>query len=143
MLRWQGQSFNSYSDTPHGRCVTSTVLSKAIAHTFLNYHVLGTCTAVIFLSNGHSVYAPIYLGGTSCLISFVWDKFEAEIINFYKSLDGRRILINFRIKNIVYTLINIYALNTENAILDFFKCLKHGSRNMQQMAIIAKSHLTG
>ena len=45
--RWQGQSFHSYSDTPHGRGVT--VLFK--------------------------------------------DKFEAEIINVYKSLDGRRILI--------------------------------------------------
>ena len=76
--RWQGQSFHSYSDTPHGRGVT--VLFK--------------------------------------------DKFEAEIINVYKSLDGRRILINFKTKDIVYTLINIYAPNTENARIDFFKRLK-------------------
>ena len=35
------------------------------------YDVLGTSSAAIFLSNDHSLYAPIYLTWTSCLISFV------------------------------------------------------------------------
>ena len=39
--------------------------------TLLNYRVLGTSTAAFFLSNDHSLYAPIYLGWMSCLISFV------------------------------------------------------------------------
>ena len=43
-------------------------------HTLLNYRVLGTSTATVFLSNDHSLYAPIYLGWTSCLISFAWDQ---------------------------------------------------------------------
>ena len=42
--------------------------------TLLNYHVLGTTTANVFLSNDHSLYAPIYLGWRSCLISFEWDQ---------------------------------------------------------------------
>ena len=42
--------------------------------TLLNYRVLGTSTAYVFLSNEHSLYAPIYIGWTSCLISFAWDQ---------------------------------------------------------------------
>ena len=45
-----------------------------LVYTLLNYRVLGTSTAAIFLSNDHSLYAPIYLGLTSCLISFEWDQ---------------------------------------------------------------------
>ena len=43
-----------------------------LVRTLLNTRVLGTSTAAIFLSNDHSLYAPIYLGWISCLISFVW-----------------------------------------------------------------------
>ena len=42
--------------------------------TNLNYRVLGTSTAAIFLSIDLSLYAPIYLGRMSCLISFVSDQ---------------------------------------------------------------------
>ena len=38
----------------------------------LNTHVLGTNTAAIFLSNDHSLYAPINRRRMSCMISFVW-----------------------------------------------------------------------
>ena len=40
--------------------------------TNFNYRVLISCTAAIFLSNEYSLYAPIYLGWTSCMILFVW-----------------------------------------------------------------------
>ena len=46
--------------------------------TLLNYRVLGTSTATVFLSNDHSLYAPIYLGWTSCLISFAWDQLTCQ-----------------------------------------------------------------
>ena len=42
--------------------------------TLLNIRVLETSTAAIFLSNGHSLYAPLYLWWMSCLISFEWDR---------------------------------------------------------------------
>ena len=45
-----------------------------LVHTYLNYRVLGIRTAAICLSNDHFLCAPIYLGWTSCLISFVWDQ---------------------------------------------------------------------
>ena len=45
-----------------------------LVHTLLNYRVLGTSTATIFLSNDYSLYAPIYLGWTSGLISFALDQ---------------------------------------------------------------------
>ena len=41
-----------------------------IVRTLLNHRVLGTSSATVFLSNDHSLYAPIYLGWTSCLILF-------------------------------------------------------------------------
>ena len=45
-----------------------------LVRTLLNYRVQGTSTATAFLSNDHSLYAPIYLEWTSCLISFAWDQ---------------------------------------------------------------------
>ena len=42
--------------------------------TNLNYHAQETRTATVFLSNDHSLYAPMYLGWTSCLMSFVLDQ---------------------------------------------------------------------
>ena len=38
----------------------------------LNYSVLGNAT--VFLSNDHSLYVPIYLGWTLCLITFAFDQ---------------------------------------------------------------------
>ena len=49
-----------------------------LARTLLNYHVLGTSTASVFLSNDHSLYAPIYLGWTSCLILFALDQLTCQ-----------------------------------------------------------------
>ena len=49
-----------------------------LVRTLLNYRVLGTSTTVIFLSNDHFLYAPIYLEWTSCLISFVWGHSTCE-----------------------------------------------------------------
>ena len=43
-----------------------------LVRALFNYYVLGTNTAAIFLSNDHSLYAPIYLGCMPCLISFEW-----------------------------------------------------------------------
>ena len=45
-----------------------------LVRTPLNYHTLGTCSAAIFLSSDHSLYATINLAWTPCLISFVWDQ---------------------------------------------------------------------
>ena len=52
------------------------------------------------------------------------DKLSIDIINVHKSIDGRRILINFKRENEIYTIINVYAPNSENARIDFFKRLK-------------------
>ena len=53
-----------------------------LVHTLLNYATcssnVGTSTVAIFLSNDHSLYAPIYLGWTSCLISFVWHQSSCQ-----------------------------------------------------------------
>ena len=45
-----------------------------LVHILFKYCVLGTSTVAIFLSNDHSLYAPIYLKWTSYLISFAWDQ---------------------------------------------------------------------
>ena len=45
-----------------------------LLRTYLKNCVLGTSTAAIFLSNDHSLYSLIYLGWTSCLISFTWEQ---------------------------------------------------------------------
>ena len=68
------------------KCVVNTLdLSKQIhiasilklVCTLLNYRVLGTSTAAIFLSNDHSLYMHLYTSDEvyrymKCLISFVW-----------------------------------------------------------------------
>ena len=65
---------------------------KLVCTLFLNYRVLGTSAAAIFLSNDHSLYAPIYFGWMSCLISFEWkqstcqERVESEIIQNEKFL---------------------------------------------------------
>ena len=46
--------------------------SLKLVRTLLNDRVLGTSTTAVFLSNDHSLYEPIYIGWTPCLISFVW-----------------------------------------------------------------------
>ena len=48
----------------------SCSIAIKLVRTLLNYRVLGTITATVFLSNDHSLYALKYLGWTSCLISF-------------------------------------------------------------------------
>ena len=55
----------------------ASLLFKAIAHSF-DFCVLETSIATVFLSNGHSLYAPTYLGWTSCLISFAWDQSTSQ-----------------------------------------------------------------
>lgn len=44
-----------------------------------------------------------------------------EIINYYKLLDGRRLLVNIRYNEKVVILVNIYVLNNEKDRVDFFK----------------------
>ena len=39
-----------------------THIKARLVHTYLNYRVLRTSTAAIFLSNDHSLYAHIYIG---------------------------------------------------------------------------------
>ena len=53
--------------------LTSAEFHLKLVHTNLNYCELGTSTATIFFSNDFTLYAPIYLGWTSCLISVVCD----------------------------------------------------------------------
>ena len=50
------------------------------------YRVLGTSTAAIFLSNDHSLYAPVYLGWSPCLFSFVFHQIQCQSMSSdYKS----------------------------------------------------------
>ena len=56
----------------------SNKISLKLVRTLLDYRVLGTNTDTGFLSNDHSLYAPIYFGWTSCLISFAWDQSTSQ-----------------------------------------------------------------
>ena len=51
-----------------------------LVRTLLNYRVLGCSTDAIFLSNDQSVYAPIFIGWTSGLVSFVWDQSTCQVL---------------------------------------------------------------
>ena len=64
---------NIWNGTKWRQCKLGFHFLKLV-RTLLNYRVLGTNTAAIFLSNDHSLYAPIFLGLTTCLIFFVWDQ---------------------------------------------------------------------
>lgn len=46
---------------------------------------------------------------------------KIEIINHYKSVDGRRFLINIKYNDQQLTLLNVYAPNNEKYRIDFFK----------------------
>ena len=46
---------------------------------------------------------------------------KIEIINHYKSVDGRRFLINIKYNDQQLTLVNVYAPNNEKYRIDFFK----------------------
>ena len=52
------------------------------------------------------------------------DKLSIELINEYKSIDGRRIMVNFKHKNEIYSIVNVYVPNSEHTRIDFFKRLK-------------------
>lgn len=46
---------------------------------------------------------------------------KVEILNHYKSLDGRRLLINVKYNDQILTLVNVNAPNSEKDRIDFFK----------------------
>lgn len=49
---------------------------------------------------------------------------DIDIKNIYKISDGRKILVNFNIGDIFYSLVNIYVLNKEICRIDFLKGMK-------------------
>ena len=79
-MAWEpDRRFNVFGTHDHQCAVTyiaETLLNVTwkLVRTCLNYRVLGTSTAAIFLSNDHSLYAPLFLEWSSCLISFSWDQ---------------------------------------------------------------------
>ena len=66
-----------YAQNSYVFVFTCNIHFKASVHSFKLSCILGTSTAV-FLSNDHSLYAPIYLGWTSYLISFAWDQSNCQ-----------------------------------------------------------------
>ena len=54
-------------------------MTLKLVRTLLNYRILRTSTSVIFLSNGHSLYTPLYFGLKSSLISFAWDQSTCQV----------------------------------------------------------------
>ena len=53
-------------------------------------------------------------------INFNMKKSKIDILYYFKSLDGRRLLINIKYNDKILTLLNIYAPNNENEKNDFF-----------------------
>ena len=47
-----------------------------------------------------------------------------EILNVHKSVDGRKLLVNVKYEESVFTIVNVYAPNNEDARIEFFKRLK-------------------
>ena len=47
-----------------------------------------------------------------------------EILDTHRSIDGRKILVNVKLNDNIFSLVNVYAPNNESNRLDFFKKLK-------------------
>ena len=47
-----------------------------------------------------------------------------EILDIHRSIDGRKILVNVKLNDNIFSLVNVYAPNNEPNRLDFFKKLK-------------------
>ena len=47
-----------------------------------------------------------------------------EILDIHRSIDGRKILVNVKLNDNIFSLVNVYAPNNESNRLDFFKKLK-------------------
>ena len=54
---------------------------------------------------------------------FFNENLNIEILNSFKSIDGRRLLINFQFRDQSYCIVNAYAPNEINARIKFFKKL--------------------
>ena len=73
--------------------------------------------------SGLGYHAPSNSSHSRGVAIFFREGFDVEIINTLKSIDGRRILVNFNIDDQSYCIINAYAPNDENARINFFKRL--------------------
>ena len=64
---------------------------------------------------------------------------QIEILNSYRSIDGRKILLNVKYEENIITLVNIYAPNNEQQRLEFFKKVKtfiyHHSLNVENVLL--------
>ena len=60
----------------------------------------------------------------SCgVITLLKHKLQCEVISKHVSNDGRKLLLNMKIDNKIYTVVNVYAPNLVNTRKDFFKRL--------------------
>ena len=69
----------------------------------------------------HNFSDLVYSRGVSILFR---KDLNIEIINVHKSVDARKLLVNVRYDENVFTFVNVYAPNNDNDRVIFFKKLK-------------------
>ena len=91
----------------------------------------------------HNFSDSVYSRGVSILFR---KDLNIEIINVHKSVDARKLLVNVRYDENVFTFVNVYAPNNDNDRVIFFKKLKtfisRNTLNENAILIVAKVEFT-
>lgn len=69
----------------------------------------------------HALSDSVFSRGVSILFR---KNLNVDIINYHQSVNGRKLLINVKINEKVFSLVNVYAPNSEKERTEFFKRLQ-------------------